>query len=231
MAYSDYGGYAYRNGIRVPERSDYTINPDGTGFGTPGVWPGFAMMAAGAEAAAVCAAIRRPHHHVVLGDGPILVGLHKQSVTLVYRNGERLDEVSLLVDPQEGDICTYECQGKKDRYLNTEAFRDKKPPPPLTSVGGGFSMPARCRRNWRTDMKLYRMDVRTYATVYVRAPSEREALVLATETINGENIEVSGDWLISDLPFDHEDLPVVSLSPALTLDSVLEESIEEVEST
>ena len=29
MAYSDYGGYAYRNGERVRERSDYTITPDG----------------------------------------------------------------------------------------------------------------------------------------------------------------------------------------------------------
>jgi hypothetical protein len=36
MAYSDYGGYAYRNGKRVTERSDATITPDGDAYGTPG---------------------------------------------------------------------------------------------------------------------------------------------------------------------------------------------------
>jgi hypothetical protein len=33
MAYSDYGGYAYRNGKRVENRSDCTITPEGDTFG------------------------------------------------------------------------------------------------------------------------------------------------------------------------------------------------------
>ena len=35
MAYSDYGGYAYRNGKRVEARSDATISPEGDVFGSP----------------------------------------------------------------------------------------------------------------------------------------------------------------------------------------------------
>jgi hypothetical protein len=49
MAYSDYGGYAYRNGKRVEDRSDATISPDGDVFGSPGIWPGFAAYAAGGK--------------------------------------------------------------------------------------------------------------------------------------------------------------------------------------
>jgi len=52
MAYSDYGGYAYRNGKRVKERSDVTIMVGG------------------------------PDGHVVLGDGPVYLELFKSGATL-----------------------------------------------------------------------------------------------------------------------------------------------------
>ncbi len=64
MAYSDYGGYAYRNGVRVVERSDCAL---------PGALHGDAT------------------HHVVLGDGPVFVVLHKQDDLRVYRDGALVD--------------------------------------------------------------------------------------------------------------------------------------------
>lgn len=72
MAYSDYGGYAYRNGKRVEARSDATISPEGDVFGSPGMWPGFAAYAAGGMDGYEK---RRdwPSGHAVLGDGPIYV--------------------------------------------------------------------------------------------------------------------------------------------------------------
>lgn len=99
MAYSDYGGYAYRNGERVVERSDYTIAPDGDNFGTPGSWPGFAMMAAGLSQEEVQKRIQWPHGHAVLGDGPIYVVLYKQSSVRVFKIPDELDVVDLVTGP------------------------------------------------------------------------------------------------------------------------------------
>jgi hypothetical protein len=118
MAYSDYGGYAYRNGKRVIERSDATISPDGDVFGSPGMWPGFAAMAEGGKNEYE----RRknwPSGHVVLGDGPIYVALYKQSCLMIYRGNEQLDEIALLVDPTSDAVSVY----GESRYLNTDYFK------------------------------------------------------------------------------------------------------------
>lgn len=120
MAYSDYGGYAYKNGERVEERSDYTIMPDGTGVGTPGAWRGFAAIAAGASHEEVNAIVSRPQHHVVLGDGPILVGLHKQTSTLIYRSAEELDAIDFLAPECADAFSSYEYEGKTTRYLDSD---------------------------------------------------------------------------------------------------------------
>lgn len=129
MAYSDYGGYGYRNGVRVEDRSDYTIMPDGSGVGTPGAYPGFAAMAAGASGEEVKKFVSHPHHHVVLGDGPIFIGMHKQSSTLLYRGGERLEELSFL-DPA---CCDALKEWKRDdgtvqRYVDSDwSINNDKP--------------------------------------------------------------------------------------------------------
>ena len=70
MAYSDYGGYAYLNGIHITERSDTSIKIDST---------------------------TEIDGHVVLGDGPIYVVLYKQSV-IIYRGGEQLKTFSYPLD-------------------------------------------------------------------------------------------------------------------------------------
>lgn len=75
MAYSDYGGYAFRDRARVTERSDAVLIPQGI-ISTPGMWPGFRLG---------LGMYRYPYHHVILGDGPIFVGMHKQTMIAVYR--------------------------------------------------------------------------------------------------------------------------------------------------
>lgn len=120
MAYSDYGGYAYRNGKRIEDRSDFTITPEG-GFGTPGIYPGFVVAAQGGNTEEW---MTRPHHHVVLGDGPLFVGLHKQTSLLLYRivDGEivKVDLLSVKHNVPEGQICEYE----GERYISFPELED-----------------------------------------------------------------------------------------------------------
>ena len=70
MAYSDYGGYAYLNGIHITERSDTSIKIDST---------------------------TEIDGHVVLGDGPIYIVLYKQ-YAIIYSGGERLKTFSYPLD-------------------------------------------------------------------------------------------------------------------------------------
>ena len=66
MAYGDYGGYAYLNGIRITERSDASIKIHSTIDSTTQI-----------------------DGHVVLGNGPIYVVLYKQ-YAIIYRDSDRL---------------------------------------------------------------------------------------------------------------------------------------------
>lgn len=123
MAYSDYGGYAYRNGKRVESRSDATISPDGDVFGSPGIWPGFAAFASGGKGEYE----RRrewPTGHVVLGDGPIYVVLYKQSTVTIHRGPEKLDELALLKDMPPEAVETWQLGGESHRSINTDRFRE-----------------------------------------------------------------------------------------------------------
>ena len=90
MAYSDYGGYAYRNGQRVEDRSDATITPEGDTFGTPGCYPGFAMMADGVPHDEVMKRTSWPSGHAVLGDGPVYLALYKTWANL-YKGPEKVE--------------------------------------------------------------------------------------------------------------------------------------------
>lgn len=123
MAYSDYGGYAYRNGKRVEARSDATINPEGDVFGSPGMWPGFAAYADGGKDEYE-KRLDWPSGHAVLGDGPIYVVLYKQGGLMIHRWQERLDELALLKDmpPESVEIWT-DKKGNVHRCLNTDHFK------------------------------------------------------------------------------------------------------------
>ncbi len=126
MAYSDYGGYAYRNGVRVEERSDCTITPEGDTFGTPGMWPGFAMLMAGMERDEVLKRTEWPHGHAVLGDGPLYVVLYKQSTVQIYRGFEQLDPMDFVVG--DAPIKEYEYDGQRRRYVDHYAACDIETP-------------------------------------------------------------------------------------------------------
>lgn len=73
MSYSAYGGFAYRNGVRVPERADVALRSapesgeDLILGSTPGSYPGYEYP-------------NCDHCHVVLGDGPVYVALIKGSL-------------------------------------------------------------------------------------------------------------------------------------------------------
>ncbi len=79
-------------------------------------------------------------------------------------------------------------------------------------------------------MPIYRSDVRCYASLYIRAASEEEAVAIAKDcNLDTLNL-VSGEIEVSELSFDDPDLPDLSASPVITipLDGT-EEAIEEVE--
>lgn len=97
MAYSDYGGYAYKNGERVVERSDWTLTPDG-GFESPGMWPGFGAIIAGMDAEEAQKIRSYPSGHAVIGSGPVYVTMYKQNNIHVYHNMDLLFEPEPILD-------------------------------------------------------------------------------------------------------------------------------------
>lgn len=93
MAYSDYGGRVYRNGERREDRCDAVLSPEGI-QSTPGSWPGWTIPEGRSGSS----------YHALLGDGPIFVGLLKQSYVALYRLGEKLELLPLLINRIPGGV-------------------------------------------------------------------------------------------------------------------------------
>lgn len=87
MAYSDYGGYGYKNGVRVEDRSDAVLTDKGI-LSTPGMYPGFAFQEA----------LTLGSYHVLLGDDPVFVGMHKQTSLYIVKDGIKLNLIDVCVD-------------------------------------------------------------------------------------------------------------------------------------
>lgn len=70
-------------------------------------------------------------------------------------------------------------------------------------------------------MNIYAIDVVVYATAYIRAASEEDAQEIANsldhQVIDNLPEGTYGEVSICGSPFDNDDLPDVSLSPAITL--------------
>ena len=115
MAYSDYGGYAYRNGSRILGRSDAVLSLDGI-RSTPGQWPGWT----------IAAARNGGSFHALLGDGPIFVGLHKQSGLSVHRWSDKIDLVSVARPPVH--ISEYTHDGKIHGYIDDDHYKASEEP-------------------------------------------------------------------------------------------------------
>lgn len=154
VAYSDYGGYAYRDGERVEERSDCTINPNGDTFGTPGMWPGFATLGLPEEERNK--RLRWPGGHAVLGDGPVYVVLYKQTTVRVFRGPEELDVVSLLVEPVPGMWVDY--PEYNERFIDHDYFIDNDVPCLLAVDGCRIEIWYRDEDNYYTYAKLTQPD-------------------------------------------------------------------------
>lgn len=70
-------------------------------------------------------------------------------------------------------------------------------------------------------MPVYSIDVKIYATAYIRAESAEEAqkvaLSLADSSLDMPTGYIGDDLEISDEEYDSDELPDVSLSPAMTI--------------
>lgn len=106
MAYSDYGGYAYKNGTRQVDHSDAVWTEEGL-VSTAGSYPGFTH---GTNA---------NWQHALLGCGNVLVGLYKQSSLTIWVNGEEIDPVDFLIQDQKHMVRTYD---DGSRYLDKDAY-------------------------------------------------------------------------------------------------------------
>ena len=104
MAYSDHGGYVYRNRERVPERSDWAPDEKGVNLGAPGDYPGFvAVLERGLSPEEYERQASGPRGHAVLGSGPIYVSLCKNYYVLVHHGR---DEVLYHAAPWSGPRST-----------------------------------------------------------------------------------------------------------------------------
>ena len=113
MAYSDYGGFAFRHGVRVEERSDCVLSPGGI-KSTPGAWPGW-FIPEGRQGGS---------YHVLLGDGPIFVSLYKQTCVAVHRGFVEVDAREYA--PAEA-LESYEVDGGRRYFIDDGNIRDGEP--------------------------------------------------------------------------------------------------------
>lgn len=115
MAYSDYGGYAYKNGKRVVERSDAVLTPEGL-KSTPGMWPGFALEE-GRNGGS---------YHVILGDENVYVTMYKQSSLGILDLNEPIDLLELMRKTYPESIKRYTFEGSENKeYVDWDMYQDK----------------------------------------------------------------------------------------------------------
>ena len=116
MAYSDYGGYGYKNGIRVVERSDAVLTPEGL-KSIPGAWPGWSLEEGRSGGS----------YHVILGDENLYVTLYKQSsLTILYFN-KPVSLLEMMREKYPGSIKKYTFEGSKnEEYVDWDFFDEEK---------------------------------------------------------------------------------------------------------
>lgn len=157
MAYSDYGGKAYRNGVWVEDRSDCVILPSEEMFSSPGMWPGFAMLTAGATWKQVADLTNLPTGHAILGDGPIYLVLYKQSTVKLYRGFEEVDIISLL-DTQKAHLFSYDHDFYTYIYIDTDTYAIKQEPLIFTIDGHEITIWWTCEDNFYVYAQLRQPD-------------------------------------------------------------------------
>lgn len=113
MAYSDYGGYAYRNGEKIIERSDAVLTTDGL-KSSPGIWPGFVIPEGRGGGC----------YHVIAGDGPVHIGLFKQSSTYLFVDGKELNIADFVPELHKEAVREYDT----GTYVDTDYFLNREIP-------------------------------------------------------------------------------------------------------
>lgn len=114
MAYSDYGGYAYKNGERVVERSDAVFTPEGL-KSTPGAWPGWSLKE-GRNGGS---------YHVILGDQDVYVWMHKQSSLGVIHLGKKFNLLEIMREKYPESIKRYTFEGSSnEEYVDWDELYD-----------------------------------------------------------------------------------------------------------
>lgn len=124
MGYSEYGGHGYRNGERIDAASDAVVTPDMSNAGTPGHWPGFGSVAdAMGMKDFYDLKARSVDGHVVIGDGPVLVALHKRRTMTVHvlENGA-FTEVDLVAIGKDLPDETVSMYGDGSLHLDDDAL-------------------------------------------------------------------------------------------------------------
>lgn len=142
MAYSDYGGYAYRNAVRVPERSDAVITDEARSV--PGMYPGFAFLAQTLDPErAVRLVQENPNGHAVIGDSPLHIGLYKTSGVSAWVEGRELALPPLGQNLKPGDLHEHDGEG----YVRTHdiAVENGQAPDPVDWRRIVFALPLNAR--------------------------------------------------------------------------------------
>lgn len=80
-------------------------------------------------------------------------------------------------------------------------------------------------------MKVYSLDVKVWATAYIKANNEEEALRKA-KTLAGAYINEQdgiGEVEISGLSYNNPELPEISLSPAMTIGEIEDDRLDHIQ--
>lgn len=142
MAYSDYGGYGYKNNKLVIERSDATIDPENQLFGVPGMYPGFAMMIQGDPPDEAMKKREWPSGHVILGNAPLFLVMHKQSTAHIHNGHERVYEMDYDWESDDQQRDKFELNGTKIEWVYEQSdnyYQYAKITEPDGTVWHGFS--------------------------------------------------------------------------------------------
>lgn len=121
MAYSDYGGYAYKNKELRIDHCDRVLYYENSEEDIHN-YPFFFTQEAQDKN-------NYPNMHVSLGDMKVRVGLYKQSTFQIYKDGEMLNSLDVLSDKSKIEVENYKTDYVDDKtqrpYFNDDAFTDR----------------------------------------------------------------------------------------------------------
>ena len=117
MAYSDYGGRVYRNGVEINDRCDVEISAEGL-CSTPGSWPGWLLAVSGRsiEDLGGC-------WHAVLGSGPTFLALYKQSTFHIFDGFERELSNEEIKDAVQKESPAFFTTYEGNLYVDDDKYR------------------------------------------------------------------------------------------------------------